>query len=1636
MVCALTLGQSSYLHAAEPEGTVNREEGQTLQDEQNLAASEDLGAEEAAAAEKSQEAGLYSGVCDGGAQWRISGTTLTLSGSGAVYSGDAEGRLTSQWADDFGKTVKKIVVEEGITEIGDYAFSKMEAVESVTLPDTVTRIGDWAFEECVSLKEIRMTQNLKEIGYYAFGMCRSLEEIDIPDTLMRVSGSEFSGCESLKRVVLPDAFTYLHCTFEDCYSLEEVVLPSTVETMYSVFRNCRKISKVTIGEENNTFYADDIGIYQRMPEGVKLLYLFPGKTGECRIDDTVTEIDYGAFGNTSYSRITIPGSVETIGELFIEQSGEAAPSNPDGLELILESGVLRIGSCAFAVGNGSVKLNQITIPRSVTEVHNEAFGDDQSNAEILCYEDSAAHRFAEETGMKYSLLEGEEVAGITLDPQGGTLEQDSVTIYVGSQIGELPTPSRSGWNFAGWYTEDGALVTSGTLAQKQMDVLYAHWSQGEVLSGNCGSSAQWLLDTESGVLRIAGAKSASQPIELGEAAGSAKKLIVEEGITFLDSALAGSAIETVEFPGSLTRIGDAFAGCEALKELEIPEGVLSVGSFRGCSALTSLSLPASLKEIYHPSRYVDESAEGMFHGCSQLVEVTVASGNENYTADGYALYTDEGTVLDLFYDHQATEYTVPSGVERIDGRGIQDETLKLEEITIPKTVTELDEDCIYNAYVTVCCYKESAAHRYAEGRHPVRLLDTEEGTLTFDAGEGKTSETSRKLTAGSSFGTLPTAEREGWLFAGWYTSASGGSQVSGFTVFEKDTTVYARWTAADRSVEFNANGGRMPGGAVSEYRFLAEEEAITMISVPTRTGYVFQGWFTQKSGGEKYEEGTIPSTDTLYAQWERQVSKEISLEPENGEYYHEFWRTSGEPFGPLPTPVRPGYIFDGWWTEKDGGTEFTADMIVLEDATYYAHWIKGETTYKVTFDANGGTVSPEEKTVEVGQPYGELPAPVKEGYTFAGWYTARYGGNKVEAGHTVGMAQDQTLYAHWNMNWYTVTFNAGGGTVSTKSKEVYFGGTYGTLPEPERSGYIFQGWYTDSVGGTKITASTKVGTAQDHTLYARWEERTVGDYTVDSLTYSFSNSRSAFGYPSGYRIPLVRFQQIFGNTSKARSAYDWMGAWGGNCFGMAMSSSIMETPGSGINTTDFGKNSVSALAVKDYSSSLGANVTEMIEMMHVTQADSTLQSVLGSTRNDLDSLCEAVDQVGDTEPPVMITIFSANSGHAVLGYDFEKISSTEGRIYVYDCNYPGAEKYITVKKSSSSSGYNKIGYSINGLYPVIRIKYALYDDYYDVWTGRSSAQSTNMLYLNVGDAEVYNDEGEQVASISDGVLQTERDDVYQYEAVNTEADAGETGTDYVVLYLPTDSYTVKNTDIQTPELKAEMTNIDQSASVNTTADEVTFHVDDSTAANQVTVLSEEGERYQINLQSTTTNDNELVELTGTGAGEEVSVSQSEGTVEAQAENSQLLIDGEKQPVITIEASATEGGKISPEGTATFMTGGFQEYVMEPEEGWRIKDVKVDGASVGAVEKYSFSDIRYSHTIEVEFEEIPEYVRGDVDGNSTADISDLRIILRYVCRKVDLTEDQKKAGDVTDDGEVDIQDLRKVLRYVCRKITEL
>ncbi|MCD7793183.1 MAG: InlB B-repeat-containing protein, partial [Oscillospiraceae bacterium] len=202
--------------------------------------------------------------------------------------------------------------------------------------------------------------------------------------------------------------------------------------------------------------------------------------------------------------------------------------------------------------------------------------------------------------------------------------------------------------------------------------------------------------------------------------------------------------------------------------------------------------------------------------------------------------------------------------------------------------------------------------------------------------------------------------------------------------------------------------------------------------------------------------------------------------------------TSGSAYGDLPTPTRSGYAFDGWYTSAGGGTKVTSSTTVSQTSshTLYAHWTQN--TYTVTFDANGGSVSTSSKTVTSGSAYGDLPTPTRDGYKFAGWYTAASGGTKITSSSTVSLSGNQTLYAKWTSKSYTVTFNAMFGSASFTSKTVTNGSTYGDLPTATRSGYEFAGWYTSASGGTKITSSTTVNLTGDITLYAHWTGATSG----------------------------------------------------------------------------------------------------------------------------------------------------------------------------------------------------------------------------------------------------------------------------------------------------------------------------------------------------------------------------------------------------------------------------------------------------------------------------------------------------------------------------------------------------------------
>ena len=165
----------------------------------------------------------------------------------------------------------------------------------------------------------------------------------------------------------------------------------------------------------------------------------------------------------------------------------------------------------------------------------------------------------------------------------------------------------------------------------------------------------------------------------------------------------------------------------------------------------------------------------------------------------------------------------------------------------------------------------------------------------------------------------------------------------------------------------------------------------------------------------------------------------------------------------------------------------------------------------VCFDPGEGQCETADAIVLTGEAYGALPVPTRAGYVFGGWYTAAEGGDPVTAQTTVTATANHTLYARWTAAEYTVTLDAAGGTVSPGALGVSYGASYGALPVPTRKNFVFDGWYTASVGGSLVTAQTTVTTASNHTLYAHWSVTMVfadvpsGEYYYNAVLWALEN---------------------------------------------------------------------------------------------------------------------------------------------------------------------------------------------------------------------------------------------------------------------------------------------------------------------------------------------------------------------------------------------------------------------------------------------------------------------------------------------------------------------------------------------------
>ena len=272
---------------------------------------------------------------------------------------------------------------------------------------------------------------------------------------------------------------------------------------------------------------------------------------------------------------------------------------------------------------------------------------------------------------------------------------------------------------------------------------------------------------------------------------------------------------------------------------------------------------------------------------------------------------------------------------------------------------------------------------------------------------------------------------------------------------------------------------------------------------PTRTGYTFNGWYTAQTGGSQVTTSTkvtITSAQTLYARWTANTYK-VTLDVNGGTAtITEFNVTYDGTYSSLPTPTRTCYTFNGWYTAQTGGSQVTSStkVTITSAQTLYARWTANP--YNVVFNGNGSTsgdVYSQSFTYDKAQAL-QQNAFQKIGYHFVGWATSATGSkvynDKQSVTNIAGTNTSVTLYAIWQANTYTVTFNANNGVGTMNSLSMTYDAEAVNLPTNTitREGYIFKGWSTSLDGKVLLHDGLSVRnmTAENGgtiTLYAIWE---------------------------------------------------------------------------------------------------------------------------------------------------------------------------------------------------------------------------------------------------------------------------------------------------------------------------------------------------------------------------------------------------------------------------------------------------------------------------------------------------------------------------------------------------------------------
>ena len=564
--------------------------------------------------------------------------TLTISGIGAMKDYNYDDNQSPVYKNS---NVKKIVIEDGVTSIGDFAFSNCSGLTSITIPKSVTSIGAYAFSNCDGLTSITIPKSVTSIGDSAFASCISLTSVTLSSSVTSIGNRVFSNCSSLTSITIPDSVTSIGTSaFYNCSRLTSITIPDSVTSIGNyAFSNCSRLTSITIPDSvtsiGNSAFSDCSSLTSiTIPDSVTSIgnYAFSDCSSltSITIPDSVTSIGNYAFSNcSSLTSITIPDSVTSIGNsVFKNCSSLTSITIPDS--------VTSIGKFAF---NNCTSLKTISLSCG-SALKKSDFGEQAdlvsyTNQHTLTKTAAKAPTCTEDGNKEYWTCEhcGKYFLSDDTDPETAKAVELSETI--------LPALKHKNETIRGASKPDGTKPGySGDRYCPDCDTVlekgYTYWVEDNLT---------WKL-YEDGTLNISGTGAMKDYSNLSSPIATdpgVRKVVIEDGVTSIGNfAFEGcDNLTSITIPDSVTSIGnEAFVACSGLTDITIPSSVTHMGDgvLGGCISLTSITIPDSVTSIGNEA----------FSSCINLVSITIPDGVTSIgnSAFGYCISLTSITIPD------------------------------------------------------------------------------------------------------------------------------------------------------------------------------------------------------------------------------------------------------------------------------------------------------------------------------------------------------------------------------------------------------------------------------------------------------------------------------------------------------------------------------------------------------------------------------------------------------------------------------------------------------------------------------------------------------------------------------------------------------------------------------------------------------------------------------------------------------------------------------------------------------------------------------------------------------------------------------------------------------------------------------